>query len=192
MVKAIDFKKIQPQKTIYIIGIVSLAIILDVWLVLFREIRTLKDQNKETFAIRENLKRYKNQIDREAELAELNEDWRIGFSKLENKIPRERQVPQVLEFISSVAKEEGINIRSIEPDTSKTSVSTVWGKAYPVTISLNFEATYHTLAKFLSKIERERFIIDVKKMRIAVKPAMPTNSIELELYTVLLLSNDEK
>lgn len=187
--KNIDFKNTQTQQ-ILVAGLIFLiTFVLYLYFVfvpqfvrvptLFRKVSKITAElksAKSTGAEMEGLKK---------KLMEYNEkvEW------YEKKLPVEREIPNLLENLSDMAKGSNIKITSIMPaQASPENNAQRQSKLYQeIPIRITAKSGYHELGRFLSNLENSDRFMKVTDIEIKANKASPKqHDIDLTVCTYIL------
>ena len=107
----------------------------------------------------------------------------------EKRLPSKKEIPSILEHLSSAAKELNVKIIEIRPiEQDKEDALSMPSLYYKVPILLRAECGYHQLGRFLSKLESaDRFmkISDIEIM--AASPKSNIHNVQLIVVTYRML-----
>lgn len=142
---------------------------------------------KENFQLSPKLAKLKMDI------ARINQEWanlaafkqKIArfegkINSYEKKLPSEKEIPALLNYLSDTAKKLDVRLVEIKPS------EIVQGQAQPyytIPISLVAECGYHQLGRFLNELERADRFMKIGYLKIEPAPA-GTNLLKAELAVV--------
>ncbi len=103
----------------------------------------------------------------------------------EGRLPQQKEIPVILERLSSMALESGVKITAIEPAKANSSSSP---KDYnEVPISLTAKCGYHQLGTFISKLENSPQFMRISNIKISRNPSdVYHHNIDLKISTFTL------
>ncbi|MCQ9208023.1 MAG: type 4a pilus biogenesis protein PilO [Omnitrophica bacterium] len=118
-----------------------------------------------------------------AEIVNIEKNWanlsllkeKIGqldqkAQSYEKKLPGEKEIPAVLEYLSDSAKKFGVRIteiRPVEQDKGKDAPPAFYYKA---PIMLKAECGYHQLGRFLNELENADRFMEINDLKIVTNP----------------------
>lgn len=103
----------------------------------------------------------------------------------ENRLPQQKEIPVILEHLSSLALESGVKITAIEP--SKASSSSTPKDYSEVPITLIAKCGYHQLGTFISKLENSSQFMKISNIKISRNPSdVYHHNIDLRISTFTL------
>lgn len=105
------------------------------------------------------------------EVDELNALYKIAVSKL----PQKREIPNLLDTVSSLAKDAGLEVRRFAP---QTDVIKDFYAEIPVNVEM--KGSYHNVAIFFDELSRFSRIINIDDINFA-NPRAYTDSTEVDL-----------
>lgn len=163
-----------PKKNVLIIFIFAGLSILFLRFIYFPKAMEVKKLNMENKKTKSGIVELYNFIGGQENLQDNIIKARNYAAILENALPSEKEVSNIIRHINKEARDLNVNVNSIKPGDlsnymdSRGSQLTVYGytcKSMP--ISLSVDARYHDLGDFLNKIELDRNpMICVKKLEI--------------------------
>lgn len=110
------------------------------------------------------------------ELLRLNE--RKNY--YEKRLPGRKEVPAVLEYLSSAAKELNVRISEIKPVEQEVSGGQIF---YSVPILLKAECEYHQLGRFLNELEKADRFMKISDIKMIASPKQ-TGTLYIQLIIV--------
>lgn len=167
MLRVKQFKQLQLDESTknFIVIILIIVIYLGLFfspkikqcLALFREASQLKAEiiaTRRDWASMNTLK---------AELLRLNE--RKDY--YEKRLPGKKEIPAVLEYLSSAAKKLNVRLSEIKPVEQEVSGGQIF---YSVPILLKAECEYHQLGRFLNELEKADRFMKISDIKIIANP----------------------
>ncbi len=101
-------------------------------------------------------------------LSKKTQKLRMEVDIYSKGIPAQKDIPQLLEELSIVAKSSGVKILSITPSKLETVKAGKKAKAYyremPITITA--QSGYHQLGSFISSLEEGKRFVTIEQLRI--------------------------
>jgi Tfp pilus assembly protein PilO len=136
-----------------------------------------------------------------AEIIVTEEEW-ANIRSLENKIllakkkidnyekklPREKDIPTILEYLSDSAKEFNVRIVEIKPIKQGKDNKAQDSIYYTVPISLRAECSYHQLGRFLNKLEKANRFMKINDIEVAATTSRG-NVLEVRLIIATYVMN---
>lgn len=113
----------------------------------------------------------------------LHSKEKLGY--YEKRLPGEKELPALLQFLSDSAKELDVRIIEIEPgEPDKTAQSPIY---YQVPISLRAECGYHQLGRFLNRLESADRFMKISDIKIKANPdRVDSHFVQLDIVTYVL------
>ena len=119
----------------------------------------------------------------EKKILQLNE--RIDY--YEKRLPDEKEIPSVLEYLSEAAKRMDVRITEIKPveqDKDEISQFTLYYKA---PILLKAECGYHQLGRFLNRLESAARFMKINDLKIVANPrSSDIHYVQLTVITYVM------
>ncbi len=109
-----------------------------------------------------------------------------GYAK---GLPKEKEIPEFLEELSSIAKVSGIKILSITPSALSGAQGGGHYKEMPINISA--KCGYHQLGQFISEIELSKRFITVGDLQIRQDENTPSKHL-VNIVLIAYVAVDEK
>jgi Tfp pilus assembly protein PilO len=90
------------------------------------------------------------------------------MTEMERQVPREEDIPLILQDISTAANEAGVKIFQIKPmkEERESVLKTATGVYYRVPILLEAQAGYHPFGKFLNILENSEIFMSINRLEI--------------------------
>ncbi len=118
-----------------------------------------------------------------AKIAGLEDDWANieAFEKkvlrlnkkidyYEKKLPNEKEIPAILEYLSDAARKMNVRITEIQPLEQDKDAASLASLYYKVPILLKAECGYHQLGRFLNELENTDRFIKISDLKIVANP----------------------
>ena len=114
--------------------------------------------------------------------------YKEKIDRYEKMLPAEKEIPDLLEDLSSIAKSSNVKIVGITPVVSKEE-KVQKGQIYKeIPILISAKSGYHELGDFLSKLENSDRFMKVVDIGIKATGSSPTkHDVELMVLTYVLL-----
>ncbi len=97
-------------------------------------------------------------------------DWQEKLQDYERKLPSEKELPAILEYLSNSAKELDVKISEIKPVEQSKDKAAQTAIYYQAPILLLAECGYHELGRFLSKLESADRFMKISEIKIMAMP----------------------
>jgi len=136
-----------------------------------------------------------------AQIVSVNKEWKnldsfkegIANSNkkidyYEKKLPREKDIPNVLQYLSSSARKLNVRLTEIKP-MEKTEDGTP--TYYSVPILLKAECGYHQLGRFLSELEKADRFMKVVDVEIVSNVHRKINALDVQLVIITYVMRQE-
>jgi Tfp pilus assembly protein PilO len=105
----------------------------------------------------------------------------------ERKLPVEKEVPAVLEFLSQAARKMDVRITEIKPVDQDKDEPGIHSLYYRIPILLKAECGYHQLGRFLNKLESADRFVKIDDIKITTNPAQPAiHDVKLVVVTYVM------
>jgi len=101
------------------------------------------------------------------ELEREYEDLKKEVEIAEKKLPRRKEIPELLRSITDIGRKYGIDIDNFRPAGSSTK-----GNYTEHYFAMNIKSTYHKIASFFAEIGQQERIMNVKDL--ILNPKKPT------------------
>ena len=179
------------EKKIYLIGVVTLiTVVLYVSFIILPKMSELARTAREVSDLKDQINvvtsRVKKMEETSGKLESLRDEQKIYAKQL----PPEKEIPSLLEGLSSIAEKAGVDIKSITPyaiiEPDPRSAQDVYYREMP--LLLTAKSGYHQLGAFISNIaEAQRFITieDVRIQYDARAPRMHNVRMLLKTYVAV-------
>jgi Tfp pilus assembly protein PilO len=120
------------------------------------------------------------------QLQQQQKDLEARAAQLRTVVPMEDQLPSVLQHLTEVAAQTGINVEAITPKPNASKELPVFYRQVP--IELKGLAGYHQLGVFLSRVETEGPPIRIQTLRISAnRKVLRRHDVQLVLQASLAL-----
>lgn len=128
--------------------------------------------------VRATEKDWANRNSFKQQISRLNE--KIDY--YEKKLPGEKEIPAILEYLSEAAKRLNVRLTEIKP--IEQSENKHRGEIYySVPILLKAECGYHQIGRFINELERADRFMKISDIKIEAGPTQG-NTLSIELITV--------
>ncbi len=188
------FTNLDEQKKMYVfLGILLLVFVLDYFIIMRTQIKTLSKISPEIEVLSKDLKKTKNDLLR---LNQYRKDVRKSSDEVEDlneRIRSREEVPLILEHISRIANDNGVVINQIIPDTKDQELllENEEREYYALPINLEAKGAYHNVGRFLNSIENNEAYINVGKFSITSKIGKKKHAVQLT-FKAIVFENVEK
>lgn len=158
-------------KVFYIILGVGLLLVflLDYFLLMSPQLKTLAKINPEIKIIREDINKARDNIQRLAQYEGQVQKYRADIDRENTKVEPRDDVPLILEHISRVASEYKVKINQIMPNVIDSEIVLENDERvyYDLPIEIEAKAAYHDLGRFVNAIEQGSIYLQVGELTIA-------------------------
>lgn len=193
----INIQKIKDDKAMQVVGItigVYLVIAFIVYLILinakFSEVGRINTQireKKEAIRLSGGVAKQKDKI---KEAKEQIEELKQQINYYEAKLPTEKDIPQILQYLSQIANESGVKLLRIEKfkEVQEEKEQTLY---VTVPLSLDVKGGYHSIGRFVNKIETAQRFMKVQDFEIKKDKKTPLeHQANILLYTYMLYKEE--
>ncbi|HOW43115.1 MAG TPA: type 4a pilus biogenesis protein PilO [Candidatus Omnitrophota bacterium] len=156
------------NKLIAVLAACALLFALDVAFVMKAQINGIKQSGQKVIALKKDLQKLNK------DLAQMRQDASNKKNVKIKKIISERELPSLLQYVSSVAAENSIKVMQIDSQKEGVKLATRGGKSgsqqegvVTVVIHLDLESDYHTIARFISQVENSDQVLYLDELKIA-------------------------
>lgn len=165
-----EIDKTQLNK-LFIIIIFLLALILGSFLGVFRpQLKKIRDYRQRADSIEEKIAAAKAKIARKPKLLAEIEEIKEILAQYEKKLPREKDIPVLLEELTEIVELAEIEFVSIRPKETSPIEELVGKKEEGLYLRLPIEikmrCSFHDLEKFLFRLENTRRFVKVVDIEI--------------------------
>ncbi|MBN2097323.1 MAG: type 4a pilus biogenesis protein PilO [Candidatus Omnitrophica bacterium] len=116
-------------------------------------------------------------------VAELNQK----IDSYEKKLPGEKEIPAILEYLSAAAKELDLKLTEIKPVEQTKEQDQVGAFYYKAPILLSAESPYHNLGRFINKLENADRFMKISNIKILANPNSPgIHYVQLTVVTYVM------
>jgi len=181
-------KDLLSNKTLIIsLAIPALIIVLYVGILLPPQIRSLVHLLPKASRLKREIVNLKKDW---ANINSLNKKILQLYEKLdyyERKLPDEKEIPAILEYLSDSAKDLNVKITEIKPIAQEKDTTPKASAYYQVPILLLAECGYHQLGRFLNKLENADRFMKIEEIKIARHPTQSTiHPVRLTIITYVM------
>lgn len=183
----IDFKDPKVQRTI-VISLFGLIALVAYILLMFLP-QAVYDINMvgKTLKMRSDLKEAGSLISEKETLKKKATEYKNKIEVYEKKLPAQREIPNLLENLSKMARNANITIVGITPVTLKSQKEKTVQVYQEIPILITARSGYHELGRFLSNLENGDRFMKVVGINIKTNAATPKkHDIDLTVHTYVL------
>jgi len=148
-------EKVEGNNRYYvIIGILAFFLLLDFFILMRPQLAQLKKINPQIKKVSGKINNAKSDMRKLDEYRETLEKLSSKFNQANLKVKSRDEIPVILEHIANVARDTGVKIDQIIPDTLDQELLTQneQQKYYDLPIYIEARTGYHNLGRFLNKI----------------------------------------
>jgi len=172
----------QQKVMLVILGIIGLIVFYKrAFAPLGKKAKKYQEEIREKEQRLANIKRkIANLAQLEAEYKELKKEVEIA----EKKLPRKKELPELIRSITDIGKKYGIDIDNFRP----AGMSTPPGKNYiEYRFTLNLKSSYHRLAAFFTDICQQDRIININNLTLSPKTPTPDDPSDIQANFTLVV-----
>lgn len=193
--KDIKADKKKYREMLSIVGIALFVVIVYINLFIKPTATSLYTVIPEAKSLRANIEKAKEEIAEEPALKQKLAGFEESLKSVRTRLPAEKEVPALLESLSSMARNSRVKIIGITPGTLDKpphlkAMPASQAKTYQeIPISISAKSGYHELGKFISNLERLDRFMEVSDIKIKANPQSPKmHDVELKVITYILLN----
>jgi type IV pilus assembly protein PilO len=126
-------------------------------------------------------------VDAKVKIKELEQD----ISYYEKKLPQEKDIPDLLQYLSNIGTETNIKLLEIE---KKQEIRQEQEQAFYVTVPFNLilKGGYHEIGKFINRLENAERFMKIENLKIEEDKRNPfEHRGEMVVYTYILDTREE-
>lgn len=169
------------QKNPYLLlGIILFVILSVAYLGAMRfQISYLRSVNPEIMRLSQEFNSTQSHIARVPQYRQEVQRLTVELQSVNEKIRSKEQIPAILENISRMANEHGVEIEKIMPNTaaSRLVLQNNNGQYYSIPILVEALSGYHNLGRFINRLEREEDFFSIPEFTITTNAEDPTNHV---------------
>jgi len=185
-----DFFNRMNEKNPYFVigGFLLILFLLDFFLVMQFQFKTLANLNQKIRALHENVT--KSELDIQRFAAYQNELKRLQtqYTQIESQVRTKDQLPLILENISRIANHNGLRTDQMMPNTALTEPLSKNndGQYFAIPIRIEGRSEYHDFGRFLNQLENEEIFMRVPEFVIrASRDDQSRHEVELTLEAIV-------
>ena len=163
-------RKLKPEEQILALGAIVGVIILLLFHFIFLKPRIyhLRQLNLRLIMLTRNVQNTAKDAANIDNLRRRLEDLKAKANFYEQKLPREKDIPSLLESLSKVAKDSQVKIVEIQPRDK--DIREVGGMYLEVPIAIKASCGYHQLGRFINELESGPRFIRISDIEIKGNP----------------------
>lgn len=185
--------KIKNQETIQKIAPLLLALVIlftYTRLFIIPTFKSWRDLKHKVVKLKQDVKFAKTSIDNLESIKTQLHSLKKQVGSYENRLPREKEIPTILEDLSNMALQSGVELTAIEP--AKGSPSPTSKDCTEVPITLVAKCGYHQLATFISKLESSSRFMKVSNIKLSRNHSdVYHHNIDLKISTFVLTEENK-
>ncbi|MGD2279419.1 MAG: type 4a pilus biogenesis protein PilO [Candidatus Omnitrophota bacterium] len=185
--KAKSLINVEQNKDYIIAGATALIVVLYLTFILVPKFGQLSKASRIVNDLNNKINQLNTMIKRQTQMKDRLVKLREEYAEYSKKLPMEKEIPEFLEGISSIAKKSRVRIVSITPSELRSVES--GGKVIPyykeMPILITAKSGYHQLGKFISDLEGGGRFMTISNLRIQYDtnfPRMHNERIKLLTY----------
>ncbi len=154
---------------------------------------TLRSLSSKTASFKKNIQETKNNIDRFSAYESEVDDLQKRSESIKASVVLQEKIPLVMENISRIARESGIQIDQMMParESQKQISKAADGPYYTLPILIRGQGPYHAIGRFFNGIETESIFMKIQDFDIA-QNAMNSRSHALSATVVIVIRENLK
>ena len=158
-----------------------LVFLLDYFLLMSPQLKTLAKINPEIKIIQEDITKARNNMQRLSQYEGQVRKYTADIERENVKVEPRDDVPLILEHISRIASEHKVKINQIMPNVIDSEIVLENDERvyYDLPIDLEAKATYHDLGRFVNAIEQGSIFLKVGELTIASIEGRKTLSVKV-------------
>ncbi|MEA3368799.1 MAG: type 4a pilus biogenesis protein PilO [Candidatus Ratteibacteria bacterium] len=165
-----ELDKAQLNKLLIIAGFILLLIFGSFFLIFKPQMKSIRDYRSRSDSVEKKILKAKEKIVRKPQLLAEIDEIKESLSQYEKKLPREKDIPVLLEELTEIVELAEIEFVSIRPQRT-SSIEELAGKggegAYlRLPIEIQMRCGFHDLERFLFRLEKTKRFVKVVKLKI--------------------------
>lgn len=190
----LDFlKKAKKNEVLALTGLIC-AVILAGYFLLFLNpmFSKLSDLSRKVFKLQSDLSIAELSVDSMPKMKKEISDLKNKAISYSNKLPKEEELPALLESLSMMARDTDVKITKIAPikdaEAAKDAKITTRSGVYEEkSILINAQCGYHQLGAFIAQLENAERFMEISDITIEnVKTALKRHNVQLIVKTFVL------
>ena len=179
------------EKKEYLILVVILAamiLILYFYFILRPQATGLVRVFSKTKASRATLSKVQTDLKSIDELKDTIDAYKTKILYYEKKLPREQELPSLLESLSTIAKSNNVKLISVKPEKTVDDLKSQKDTLYvAIPISIKARCGYHQMARFINSLENSDRFMKIEDISVESDIDTPReHKVELVIYTYIL------
>lgn len=155
------------QKVLIVVGVIALIYVLYYFLWVSEQHKKIADKEKKLSELNREVAKGQAVLQDIEHFKEIQAKLQQQLKEAEKKLPKEAEIPQLLEKISDLARGNLLVFPTFHPDKSPKPAG--GGVYQQIFIEINLTGGYHQIARFLDQVSKLERIVNVD--RIALDPA---------------------
>lgn len=155
------------QKVLIVVAVIVLIYVLYYVLWVSKQHTTIKDKEKKLSDLNREVAKGQSVLQDIEHFKQIQEKLNQQLREAEKKLPKEAEIPQLLEKISELARGNLLVFPTFHPDKSPKPAG--GGVYQQIFIDINLTGGYHQIARFLDQVSKLERIVNVD--RIGLEPA---------------------
>jgi len=167
------------QKRMYaLIGTFCVVTVLYLLLFIVPSFSKVTTTTREIRDLRQKISLVNDRLNRITQMTKQLNDLRVEVGKYSEGLPAEKEIPNLLKELSSIAKASKVKILSITPTKMKDSKSLKKGAFYKkMGIVITANSGYHQLGQFINNLEDGKRYMTIKELSIRGNPSTPRSHV---------------
>ena len=185
--KAKGLVNVEQNKDYIIMGVTAVIVVLYLTFILVPKFGQLSKASRVVNDLNNKINQLNTMVKRQTQMKDRLTKLRKEYAEYSKKLPQEKEIPEFLEGISSIAKKARVRIVSITPSELRAVESK--GKVIQyyreMPILITAKSGYHQLGKFVSDLEQGGRFMTISNLRIQYDsnfPRMHNERIKLLTY----------
>lgn len=167
------FSRVNEKNQYYVLGGILVFIFLFDYFVLMQwQLRILRNLNPKISSLANDLKDARNNLQRTQQFQTEAARLREQMQKFNRRITSKEEIPSLLETISRMAQEVGVQIDQLRPlaGLGAPILEDKGEKYYAFPIQINARGGYHDIGRFFNKIETASAFLRIKDFQLVASP----------------------
>lgn len=190
-----EFLNNDQNRSYLVLGITAILAVLYLVFAILPKFTDLSAASRKVNELNYKINLVNNRVKRLDKMIEQLKELRTEVESYSKGLPDEKEIPEFLEELSSIAKVSDVKILSITPLELKVVGQEQKGNGYyrEMPIHITAKSGYHQLGAFISKLEQGKRFITIENLRIQNDKESPRrHTIKIVLKTYVSVEEDLK
>jgi type IV pilus assembly protein PilO len=190
-----EFWENEQSRAYVILGGAAIFVALYMAVFLVPKFGQLSNVSRTVSDLNGKISRLSTSIKRQRQMGQKLKDLRAEYEEYSKRLPKEKEIPEFLEGLASIAKTSKVKILSITP--SELVPVEVEGRKEgyykKMPISITAKSGYHQLGRFVSAIETGKRFITISDISIRYDSNTPRmHNVKMGLTTYVSVEEEKK